>query len=1144
MLYSRMTGTSFIAYNRCGINRRIIPLLFFLFVSFPLASQNSADSLSFRNASLKEVTRIFHKKEGFNFIYNKSLELIYGKRTIAPFRYSRIEQALDIVLDKTPIRYKRIDNVIVLNLDKSYGGAYDIRTVAGVVVDEKGAPMPSVIVIPRGSPNGTTTNVRGEFKIDVPAAVNSLSFSYIGYEKKELPIGEREPMRVTMTLSSQQMNELVVVGYGAKRRVNMTGAVASTTPDFFSQKGLVTEPLQALQGAVPGLTVTRTSGQPGGEDWQMEIRGATSINGTTPLVIIDDVPGDLSSVNPDDILTISVLKDASASVYGARAAGGVILVTTRTGESSRPVFKYKGNAQLKIPGLMPKLMNMQRYMETFEEAYLNDGKTVPLYTPAVIAMFKDPALRPSAGWVPAISGADYVDYVFTDQDWRKVLYGNAFSTSHNLGVSGRSSRVKYLLDVGFLSDGSPLQWGADGNDRVNIRMKSTFIVNDRLTIEPLLAFDGQYTKHPSLNFNIDMAQPGFPTSTLTGKPYAWGGQETPNWIAELGGVRNDLNNRFNSRIKTIWNIIKNLSFTGMAAANYGVTDRRETRNSIKWYDYVGNYRRTDPSQNSISRYYATNFYYNFSGYFDYSPTLPGDQTLTAMFGGSAEQSSDNWFSASRQSLLSENAYTLNLGTTGIANDEGKTAWGLSSGFARLNYSLFNKYMLELNGRYDGSSRFITSSRWKSFGSVSGGWRISQESFLKNREWLDDLKLRASWGTMGNQSGINLYDYAQLITIVTPSGVVNSGNPVFGSDATLAQTAFQSRMVSPNRTWEVVEHSNVGLDITAFRQRFSVYFDLFQKYNRNMLIDVVYPKMLGAIPPKTNNGQLRTRGWEASLNWRDKVQSLQYTINLAISDNQNKLLNLGGADTYTIGLNAAREGYPLNSYFGYQRAGLIETEEQLKSYKAMALKGGIIPSNIRIGDIMFKDISGAEGKPDGKIDTYDATFLGTDAVRFPFSITTTLNWNSFDFQLYLQGVGKRTIYRETSQRGAMYRWWLGQLDSYYGKTYSTIYNRLGSDLMPRLTADNSLAEYNYACADWKMENAAYLRVKSIVVGYSFSPSVLKKLTISFLRFYICGGDIFEIQSIKDGYDPESVRNPSGKSRYPFCRTVTCGLEFKF
>ncbi len=644
MAKSLLTGIN--NKKRCGIIFRIILLLFLFLYPDPSMGQDPSNTLSFNNASLKEVARSIRKKTGYNFIFSKSLESLFGRKTIDPFLYNSINHVLEKILTGTPIQYKVIDNIIVLSLEESYLNEKLYKTIQGEVVDENGLPMPSVLVLPAGSKSGTTTNAMGQFSIEIPRDVVNLVFSFIGYEKKEVTTKGHDCNRVIMTPSSMLMDELVVVGYGVQKRVNMTGAVAATPPDFFTGKGLVSDPQQALQGVIPGLTITRTSGQPGGEEWQMEIRGVTSVNGTTPLVIIDDVPGDISSVNADDIQSISVLKDASASVYGARAAGGVILVTTRSGESARPVFKYKGNTQLKIPGLMPELMNMQRYMETFEEAYLNDGKTVPLYLPTVVSMFKNPALRPASGWVPATAGTDYVDYVFADQDWRNVMYGKTLSTSHNLGVSGQGDRVKYLFDLGYLNDGSPLKWGEDGNERVTLRMKSTFVVNDHLKIEPLLSFDGQYVKHPSLNFNIDMAQPGFPTSALNGKPYAWGAQETPNWIAELGGVRKEQINRFNSRLKTIWNIKKELSLTGIVAVNYGVTDRRENRNAIKWYDYAGNYRRTNPSQSSISRYYAKNYYHNFSAYFDYSPVLPGDQTLSAMLGGSVEQNSDNWFSAS------------------------------------------------------------------------------------------------------------------------------------------------------------------------------------------------------------------------------------------------------------------------------------------------------------------------------------------------------------------------------------------------------------------------------------------------------------------------------------------------------------------
>ncbi|HJT72663.1 MAG TPA: SusC/RagA family TonB-linked outer membrane protein, partial [Chitinophaga sp.] len=494
--------------------------------------------------------------------------------------------------------------------------------------------------------------------------------------------------------------------------------------------------------------------------------------------------------------------------------------------------------------------------------------------------------------------------------------------------------------------------------------------------------------------------------------------------------------------------------------------------------------------------------------------------------------------------------SLNLGVGDLTTKsvgEGRNHWALAGYFSRLNYAFKDKYLFEANFRYDGSSRFTEDDRWKPFYGFSAGWILSQESFLKGNNILNYLKLRASWGAVGNQSGINLYDYINLLNLNISTGPTSTNQPVIGTSPVVRVSP--GSLVALDRTWEKVQTSNVGLDFSFLDSRLSGTAEYFIKENRNMLIARTYYAVLGTTAPAGNNGKLRTKGWEASLTWKDNIGRFTYFIGGNISDNRNELVDFGGQKVISNangGYNLTVEGYPIGSYFGLKYAGRIQDQKTLDDYKQLLFaSGGNIagglnanstdPRNsLRIGDNMFKDVNG-----DGKL-TFpeDAVFLGTDIPRISFSFNAGFQWNGFDVNAIFQGVGKRTISRVNNWRYPLATVFQGQNAAFYEEWWTP--ERTGARL-PRLSASGSVNNYNYQTSDWFVQNGAYLRLKNLVVGYTLPEAWMKKANIKRLRVYFSGNDLWEVTHINDGWDPETTRSVSGAERFPFYRYLTFGIN---
>lgn len=1110
-------------------------------------------SLDVHNKRLVEIFRLIEKETDYVFAFPDEVRNS-KKRLSLNLKNETLEQVLITLRTEAGLKFKVIDYTITAAFDDTINRNEPARVedngqeviISGTVTDqEDGSGIPGVNVIVKGTSIGTTTDANGYYSISVPDGNVVLVFSFIGYATQEIAVNNASTINVVLVRDVQQLDEVVVVGYGEKTRANLSGAVASVGSDVLESRP-ITDTRSALQGVIPGLYIQRGSGQPGAEGFNLNVRGISSTNGgndlmqedsgNSPLVLIDGMPGNMDLLNPADIESISVLKDASASIYGARAANGVILITTKAGKKGAPQITYSTNVAItKLDGMMDTPTHYQMAIMD-NEANIHNG-AAPMYTPELLERVRmgDPNPIPhpvygSSGWM----------LFFTNTDWREAVFENGFQQKHSINISGGGENSSYYLSGSYYDQHGVIRYADDNNKRYNLRMNYDYDFSKRIRLETKIAFENQRRTDIGgvgslgLMYETIFGMPNHPIYTQSGERYfAQGGWGNAVAQAKEGETATFDTRNVNTNFKLITRFTEDLTLNLQAGVNYRWGNSVDIANSFPLYTWdesaIAYYSIANPDQTWVSRRNEDNVYRNFTGYLQYKKIF-GKHEVDVMAGASHEENDYDWTSAGRTNFITPGLWSLNLGSTdNMTNDGGGNHYAIRSVFSRLGYVFNDKYMVEANLRYDGSSRFHPDTRWGLFLGVSLGWRLSEEQFISRMGLFDNLKLRLSYGETGNQAGIDLYDYLQRVTI-------GRGYPYPFGDGRQDQSAFLSGMVSLDRTWETIAISNIGLDAALLSAKLDFTFDYFVKRNKDMLIPVTYPALLGAIPPYSNEGELETKGFEVSLGWKEQVGALQYSARVTWSDAQNKIVDYGGQDTYVVGLNQIREGYPVNTYFAYVFDGLIRTQEELNEYKQL----GGVPSDIGIGDAKFKDVNG-----DGRIDPYsetpgedgDVINVGNTTPRHTYGINLNVKWKNFDLGIFMQGVGKRTLFRVGEYAMPWSDWWRQPPAFYFGRTWSE--DRPDAEY-PRLSHGN-IRYWNYQPSTLQAINAAYLRLKNLQIGYSLPQALTERISISRARVYFSGFDLWEIHKVKGGWDPES--DATGFN-YPFQRLYSIGLDVTF
>jgi TonB-linked SusC/RagA family outer membrane protein len=1007
--------------------------------------------------------------------------------------------------------------------------------VRGTVRDEKG-PLQGVSVLIKHTARGTQSDASGNFSIQANRG-DTLTFSYSGFAPQELVVDGRSVYNINMSSDAKALDDVVVVGYGTKKKQFLTGSVSTVGSEVFQSRP-ITNSFAALQGEIPGTTIQRYSGQPGSEDFNLNVRGASSINGAaSPLVLIDGMEGNLNLLNPNDIESISVLKDAQASIYGARAAGGVFLVTTKKGRGGRAKITYSNNfAVTKMTGMMESPTNYQMAIMD-NEANIHNG-AVPMYTPEMLQKIlnNDPNPIPHplyGGWM----------LFFTNTDWHKELLENGFQQRHAVSVSGSNTNSNYYLSGSYSDQHGVVRYANDNNKLYNLRLNYDYNLTKRLRLESKVSFDNQHRTDIAGvgNWVIGEAifgMPNHPVYASDGSFFAQGGWSNAVAFAKEAPTSNFYTRNFNTNFKLIADIVDGLKLNVQAGTNNISQNSQDMGKPVPLHQWDGSlayYSIANPGQSWIEEKNAQINYYNYTSYLQYNKKLAVKHDLDFMVGGSYEKRDEKNATYGRYNIVSDEVWDLNLGVGDMYSKGGAKAWAIGSYFSRLGYVYDNKYMLEANVRYDGSSRFqLADKRWGLFPGVSAGWRISKESFFQNVNFINDLKLRASYGTTGNQDGIGEYDFIQKITL--------GGAYPFGAGRQ-DPAATLDGMVAYKRTWETLINKNIGVDAAFVSNKLNFSFDYFIKRNKDMLIRVNYPSMLGATPPNSNAGELKTWGFETAIGWNDKIGDFQYSAKLILSDAQNKVVKYEGENTYVLGLNTlnswnphVREGDALDTYYGYVFDGLIRNQAELDAYKK--LEG--VPSNIGIGDARFKDVNG-----DGKISLYsdkegvdgDVVRLGTIAPRFNYGINLGAKFRGFDLSAFFQGVGKRTLFRTGDYSMPWSDWWRQPPAFYYGKTWNE--DRPDAEY-PRLT-HGDIRYWNWQASTLQKIDASYIRLKNLQFGYTLPEHLVRKISLTSARVYFSGQDLWEAHHVKGGWDPESA---DWGGNYPFQRYYSFGLDINF
>lgn len=1058
--------------------------------------------------------------------------------------------ALGLVLGLCPVSQAWAES----SVNESQIVAQAQKKVKGQVVDATGEPLIGVNVSLVGQTGGTITDIDGNYSINVSVGAQ-LKFSYIGYKDQVITVSAQQVINVKMQEDSEVLDEVVVVGYGTQKKETLTGAVTVVSDKMLKSKGTMSSPLQGLQGQVPGVMITRNSSAPGDESWGMKLRGAVSANGSDPLIVIDGVAYDgvnaLRNINPSDIQSINFLKDASAAIYGSRAAGGVVLVTTKQAKEGKAKVEYSGSYTYKMVGLQPELMSLKEWSNAVLQARYNDG-----YTDAdTWVQYAKLALANEGSYIDmnhssnpfASAFTDVKDFVFMDTNWTDILFGNAASTQHDLAISGGTEKNLYRLSVGYMYDDSNLKWGNNNNKRFNLRLTNQLKIFDNFTVESVIAYNRQDQVAPSQigsTLTAGYPQPGLPASTIDGRPYSWGTWMSPIWFAELGGDNQLKVSEVNISEKFTYNINKHLDVVANVGYNTGVASRDVKKMAITSYNYAGTEINGGPaiSNQKNSSYEKTSSrtdFYSIVGYLNYHNTFKEKHNINAMLGAQYELKEYDYFGVSVKDIQNSLEVVNGAGELALKDKHG-TKWqeAVMSYYSRLNYNYKEKYLFEVNMRYDGSSKFQPSNRWDFFYGLSGGWRLSEESFMKNVKWLNDLKLRLSYGEVGNQNGIDRYDGTQFYKFESLSGAYLGTNkaPIIDTNGKIA---------SVGREWERIKNYNVGVDFSVLNSRLTGTVEVFMKRNDNMLVNIAYPGVLGDGAGLSNDGKFKAWGYEGNIGWADRIGKVTYRIGGTFSYATNKLTDIGGVSVLASGFKDKQQGYPLNSIFGLRYTGKIQNEEQRQKYLYRFLSSNTIglTNDIRLGDNMYEDVN-----KDGRLDYNDYVYLGTDDPKISYSFNLGAEWNGFDLSLVFQGVGKRTIFRTGDNKGN--ETWRIPMKAVYQNTSNQSVGNVWSPETPNAhyptyTNKGTINDYNYQASSWAVEDGSYIRLKNVTLGYNVPAAFLAKTkAISACRLYVTGTDLWEKSKINDGWDPEASSKVKEAGRFPFVRTVTFGLNVTF
>lgn len=990
--------------------------------------------------------------------------------------------------------------------------------VKGNIKDVSGEPLIGVSIKEKGTSNGTVSDLDGNFAITTSKS-NFLQVSYIGYISQEIKAENGKTLQIVLQENSEILEDVVVVGYGTQKKVNLTGSVSAVTAKELANKP-VTSTAQALAGLAPGLSVLQNSGRPGaGASVKIRGTGTFSSAGTAPLVLIDGLSGNLDDVDPNDIQNISFLKDAaSASIYGNRAANGVILIETKKGASGKTTITYNNSFGWQSPTELPDFLPSWEYATYYNMAMKNMGKQ-EAYTAEQIQKYRD--------------GSDPDNYPNVNHLKWLLESGSGFQHQHNLSIQGGNNNLSYNLSVGYRN-----QEGMTANTN-----------NERLTA--LFSMKSELSKCLHLNLNINAynnkynAPNGEPQSidgmigyaVREGAIYAgrksdgsFGYQDNYSpeaWLNSESFVKN-ISRNVSASTQLTWNTpIKGLSIIGKA----GVTYWTKYDKAYRAETYFDANKTIGPS--TLSIWTANNTYTTFEALATYEKQIK-KHYFKLLAGTSVEQSSNKGLEGSRNTFPNNYLYELGSGDGSTAsNNSSLEEYALQSFFGRVNYSFNDRYLLEANLRYDGSSRFAKGHRWGLFPSVSAGWRITEEDFWKQSslaETVDNLKLRVSYGVLGNQN-IGLYPYQQTYSL--------GYNYPIGNPAALQSGAYMASYNNQDITWEKTAITDVGIDFSLWKGRFSGSVDYFYKYTSDILAPVEVTSIMGRSVGQSNVGAVSNKGIEVNLTYNGKIgKDFIFSVSPNFTWIKNAVEKLANGAKEEIN-NGRIVGQPIGIIYGYKTDGLFVDQAEIdKAPEQLVGKSGIKP-----GYVKYQDISGPNGVPDGQVDAqYDRTVLGSTTPKFYYGLNLTAAYKGFDFSALFQGLGGHKRLIGSYMAYAFYNG--GQIQRWQAEKCWTEENPNKWAEYPRLETLN-MNNTNLQTSDYWVRDASYLRLKNVQIGYTLPKELVSKVGLQNIHIYVSGQNLLNINKFYKGWDPENeIGTGDAPSYYPINKIYSFGLNIKF
>ncbi len=1066
----------------------------------------------------------------------------------------------------------------VLSYENSY--AQELENVSGKIVDSSGEPLIGVNVVVDGTSTGTISDVDGKYTLQAPSD-GVLVFSFIGFVAQKVQINGKSEINVTLKDDTEELGEVVVVGFGSQKKVNLTGSVGIVKAEEFEARP-VQDAVTALQGAVPGLNITQSStvGATLDASPSISVRGLGSIAtddvSDDPLVLIDGVEGSLSQVNPQDIESISLLKDAAASaIYGSRAPYGVLLVTTKTGKKGKPRVNYNNSFRFQTPIRMPELQDSWEWVNYFRDAFRNAGTSnnfdIDDYRQK-IKDYRDGKLESNDvfwsedGTGNGSSGKWNYDYGNANVNWLKEYYKDwSPSQEHNFSIAGGGDYVDYYVSANYMTRKGFMRYGGDEFDRYTLSSKINIKLNDFISVGTNTRYvKTDYERPTAMNdnfFNNVMRR----CRTMRPKydPNGYLASDI-NYIGTLrdGGRHKQQNEvlteTLNLKITPFKDFVINADLSAKLT-NYW--QHYEQHITYAHYSGLTEGYSSDATYAATITGFGTSYVYekperytylNPNIFGTYSKTINDNHNIKLMGGFQSEQNKTRSVTAGRADLITDDLPVLDLTTSSDSYDLGGDyqEWTTAGFFGRLNYDFAGKYLVEANLRYDGSSRFQQESRWVWTPSFSLGWNIAQENFMESLDFIDVLKLRGSYGRLANQNTKNWYPTYETIDAYTT-------NSNWLIDGTQENTAYIPEMISSSLTWEKVYTTNFGLDWGLLKSRLSGSFDYYIRQTKDMVgPGTDLPDILGRDVPDTNNLELETKGWELSISWRDKIRDFSYGLKLDLSDNWTDITKYYNA---TGDLDSYYSGERYGTIWGYTTKGIAKTQSEMDEHMDEADQTNLGFSEWAAGDIMYEDTNKDGVVSNGSntlSDHGDLKIIGNSTSRYLCGIHLDAAWKGFDFQMFWQGVLKKD-YNPGTRNMIFYgatgsgQWWSTALKQHLNyfrdETYSeddTDGSDLGVNLdsyypRPLFSDKNQQNQTRY------LQNAAYMRLKNLQIGYSIPNSILSRVGIDKLRIFFSGENLATVTKLSKVMDPETAGiGKQGGTVYPLSKTYSFGLSVNF